>query len=523
MTVTAEQIPLLETRGLTKRFFGTLALDRLDFNVAPGEIHALIGENGAGKSTLIKLLAGVYESDAGSVFMNGVEVFPSTQRLPIAFVHQDLGLVEELSVGENISLVAGFPRRVGLIDWSGVWTRAREIYHLMDVEVVDPRTMVQSLNAAEKAVLGIVRALALNAKIIVLDEPTAALPEPDVQHLLAILKSLRDAGTSIVYVSHRLAELFGLADRVTILRDGKLVRTAHIEAVTPDTLVQDMLGHAVAGLNTDHGHISDAPVVLTIQDLWVGGRGPVNCQIGSGEIVGLVGLRGAGQEEIGRALFGAIRPHKGSIRLHDVELAVGDTISERISRGIALLPGNRAVENVFGGMSVLENLYPNAAIVGKSAFRFVSRQSERNAAQELLTRFDIRPRNETALIDWLSGGNQQKVILARWLAATMQVFILEQPTAGVDVGVKIAIHGMLREAACNGASIIVVSSDFEEVAMLCDRALIVNQGCIAGELGGARLNVDELIAGVSLGAAAEPNVTTNPVESEKSGEQKSYV
>jgi len=495
-------VPLLETRGLTKRFFGTLALDRLDFAVVPGEIHALVGENGAGKSTLIKLLAGIYEPDSGSVLLHGRPVSPATQRLPIAFVHQDLGLVEELSVGENVALVAGFPRRAGLIDWTRVWQRAREIYHLMQVEAVDPRTLVQSLNAAEKAVLGIVRALALNAQVIVLDEPTAALPEPDVLHLLRILKTLRAGGTSIVYVSHRLAELFGLADRITILRDGRLVRTVPTAAVTPDQLVQDMLGHAVTGLYASHHHRSGAAPILTLEDIWIGGRGPLGCQIAGGEIVGLVGLRGAGQEEIGRAIFGAVRPQRGAIRLLGSELPVGDSISERIARGIALLPGDRGIENTFSGMTVLENLYPNAALTGASALRLTSRRRERESGRAALQKFDVRPRNETALIDWLSGGNQQKVMIARWLAANARVLILEQPTAGVDVGVKLAIHGMLRDAAATGLAIVVVSSDFEEIATLCDRALVVSQGCIVGELEGARLTMDELVAGATLGTAA---------------------
>jgi ribose transport system ATP-binding protein len=500
--VTTEQVPLLETRGLTKRFFGTLALNHLDFAVAPGEIHALVGENGAGKSTLIKLLAGIYEPDAGSVLLNGQLVTPATQRLPIAFVHQDLGLVEELSVGENVALVAGFPRRGGLIGWTKVWQHAREIYHLMDVEAVDPRTLVQSLNAAEKAVLGIVRALALKAKVIVLDEPTAALPEPDVLQLLRILKTLRAAGTSIVYVSHRLGELFGLADRITVLRDGRLVRTVATEAVTPDLLVQDMLGHAVVGLRATSHFRSDTAPILTLDGLWIGGRGPVDCQISAGEIVGLIGLHGAGQEDIGRAISGASRLQGGTIRLLGAALPTDDTIGERIARGIALLPGDRAIENTFSGMTVLENLFPNAAIFGTHSLHLTSRRRERDNARATLRKFDVRPRSEAALIDWLSGGNQQKVMIARWLVANARILILEQPTAGVDIGVKMAIHGMLRDAATAGVGVIVVSSDFEEVATLCHRALVVSQGRIVGELEGVHLTVDELVAGASLGAVS---------------------
>ena len=260
--MTDAQNPILSTHGLTKRFFGTLALDDIDFDVVPGEIHALIGENGAEKSTVIKVLAGVHQLDGGTIVFDGATVDPVTQRLPIAFVHQDLGLVEELSIGENVALVAGFPRRHGLIDWVRVWQRAREIYRLMEVDGIDPRTSVRSLDAAGKAVLGIVRALALQARVIVLDEPTAALPEPDVQHLLRILRTLRAGGTSIVYVSHRLGELFDFADRITVLRDGRTVRTVRTEDVTPSELVEDMLGHAVTGLQQAsqvfHTHLTAA-------------------------------------------------------------------------------------------------------------------------------------------------------------------------------------------------------------------------------------------------------------------------
>jgi ribose transport system ATP-binding protein len=499
--MTDAQNPILSTHGLTKRFFGTLALDDIDFDVVPGEIHALIGENGAEKSTVIKVLAGVHQLDGGTIVFDGATVDPVTQRLPIAFVHQDLGLVEELSIGENVALVAGFPRRHGLIDWVRVWQRAREIYRLMEVDGIDPRTSVRSLDAAGKAVLGIVRALALQARVIVLDEPTAALPEPDVQHLLRILRTLRAGGTSIVYVSHRLGELFDFADRITVLRDGRTVRTVRTEDVTPSELVEDMLGHAVTGLQQASHPIDTARPSLSLEGVWIGGRGPVDCHVCAGEIVGLVGLRGAGQEEIGRTVFGATHAKRGRIRLHDVEIPLNESIATRIRRGIALLPGDRTAETILAGMTVLENLFPNAGILGLSAMRLTSRRSECEAARAVLDRFDVRPRAELALIDWLSGGNQQKVALARWLVANMRVLVLEQPTAGVDVGVKVAIHQMLRDAVSGGqVAVVVVSSDFEEVATLCDRALIVNQGVIAGELAGEHLTVDELVAAATLGA-----------------------
>jgi ribose transport system ATP-binding protein len=493
---------VLEVRGLTKRFIGTLALDHVDFALAPGEIHALIGENGAGKSTLIKTLAGLYPPDGGEIRLDGRVVHPHSERLLISFVHQDLGLVDELSVGENVALVAGYPRAAGLINWSEVWRRASEIYHAMGVVPPDPRSRVGTLNAASKAVLGIVRALSREAKVIVLDEPTASLPEPDALHLFEVMRKLRAQGTSAIYVSHRLNELFGLVDRITVLRDGRHVRTAPISEVTPASLVEDMLGRAVDLTHVVHAERSRGAPVLEVTDLQIRTLGPISFGVEAGEIVGLVGLRGAGQETIGRAIFGESRADAGRIRLDGTELSGEDDIPERVAAGIALLAGDRVRESAFSGMSLRENLFPDPALTHTSNWRPLSPAAERQRTQAVLTKFDVRPANSEAMIDWLSGGNQQKVFVARWLGSGARVYILEEPTAGVDIGAKLAIHRMVRDTADAGAAVLVVSSDFEEVAALCDRALIIARGQIIGELRGTALTVDNLVARSSLGAAA---------------------
>jgi ribose transport system ATP-binding protein len=494
--------PIVETRGLTKRFFGTLALDAVDFSLRRGEIHALIGENGAGKSTLIKILAGVYLPDSGTVAMKGQVVHPHAQHLPIAFVHQDIGLVEDLSVGENVAMVAGFPRRFGLIDWEAVWSQAREIYRLMEVDAPDPRRLVQTLNSAERAVLGIVRALSLKAEVIVLDEPTAALPEPDALLLFGILKNLRAHGTSVIYVTHRLGELFNMADRVTVFRDGRVVRTGDIAEATPIGLVQDMLGRRVESTQISHQGPAHTKPLLSVRGLHVEQWGPIDFDIAAGEIVGLVGLRGAGQESVGRAICGALPAGSGSIALGGRQLPNRDTIADRMAQGIALAPGDRTRDSTFAGMNVTENLFPNPDIAGRKPWSLGFTRAEAGATRGLMEKFDIRPRNESALIDWLSGGNQQKVVLARWLTSKAKVLVLEEPTAGVDVGAKLAIHGMLRRAAEQGAAILIVSSDFEEVAALCDRAVIINRGRVGAELHGDALTVDGLLTKASIGAPA---------------------
>jgi ribose transport system ATP-binding protein len=497
--VTVELPAALEICGLTKRFLGTLALDGVDLSISPGEIQALVGENGAGKSTLIKILAGIHLPDGGEIRLKGAIVHPHLHHLPISFVHQDLGLVDDLSVGENLALVTGFPRRYGLIDWRRVWSAARGIYQVMSIEPPDPRMQVGSLSTAGKAILGIVRALSRQTEIMVLDEPTAALPEPDAAHLFDVLRRLRSQGTSIIYVTHRLNELFGLADRVTVLRDGRRVRSAGITALTPAALVHDMLGRDVEIAHAASSTEDTADPMLEVEELRVEGLGPLSFRIGHGEIVGLIGLPGAGQSLIGRAVFGAISPDAGRIRLAGEPLPTGERVCDRVARGIALLASDRGRESAFSGMSVGENLFPNPVLRGRSPWRAVSPARERREAAQAMERFDVRPRDPTALIDWLSGGNQQKVFVGRWLASGSRLFIMEEPTAGVDVGAKFALHQLLRDAARAGAAIMVVSSDFEEVAGLCDRALVLGRGRITGELRGERLTVANLTARSSLG------------------------
>jgi ribose transport system ATP-binding protein len=499
-----EALPAIEIRGLTKRFLSTLALDDVDLTISPGEIHALVGENGAGKSTLIKILAGLYQSDSGEIFVSGRRVHPHSESVPISFVHQDLGLVDELSIGENVALVAGFPKSGGLISWNKVWRQAEQIYGAMALDPPNSRAPVGSLSAAGKAILGIVRALSRDARVVVLDEPTASLPGPDALHLFEVLRRLRASGTSILYVSHRLNELFGLVDRVTVLRDGRRVRSSAIGDMTAESIVRDMLGR---DLELHHqsaaGARAGAPL-LEVENLFTGNQGPLSFVVGRGEVVGLVGLRGAGHEAIGRAIFGAHPQTGGSIRLGPDLVPAGLSVSERIQRGIALLAGDRLGESALSGMSLRENLFPNAGNLGGGPFSPIDGRREAREASKVLDRFDVRPRNWTALIDWLSGGNQQKVFVGRWLVTDARLFIMEEPTAGVDIGAKAVIHRMLRDLAAEGAGVLVVSSDFEEVATLCDRALVIGRGMITADLAGPALTVESLLTRSSM--AAEPAV-----------------
>jgi ribose transport system ATP-binding protein len=385
--------------------------------------------------------------------------------------------------------VAGFPRSGGLISWPKVWRQAREIYEGMAVDPPDPRAPVGSLSAAGKASLGIARALSRDARVVVLDEPTASLPGPDALHLFEVLRRLRASGTSILYVSHRLNELFGLVDRVTVLRDGRLVRSSDIGDASPESIVRDMLGRDLELHHSPDVSARKGPPLLQVDNLSTGDQGPLSFTVDPGEIVGLVGLRGAGHEAIGRTIFGAHPQAGGTVRLDQDLVPAGLPIGERIHRGIALLPGDRLGESALSGMSLRENLFPNVSNVAGGAFTPIDGRQEVREATDSLDRFDVRPRNWAALIDWLSGGNQQKVFVGRWLATGGRLFIMEEPTAGVDIGAKGAIHRMLRAIAAKGSGILVVSSDFEEVATLCDRALVIGRGVITAELAGSALTL----------------------------------
>jgi ribose transport system ATP-binding protein len=482
---------VLRITDLTKRFAGQLALDHVGLELAPGEIRGLIGENGAGKSTLIKILAGIYTPDDGRIEIEGQEVHPHLHNPPIAFVHQDLGLVDEMSVGENIAYTMGFPRRAGLINWRGVWRQAEESYDRMGLTAPASTMLVGRLLPAEKALLGIVRALATDARLAVLDEPTASLPAPDVQYLLDALLNLRRSGTPILYVTHRLQELYGVADSVTILRGGRKVAEGPISDFTVDDLVEQMLGRTLSERAVITIAPGDAAPIVRAEGLAVGGA-EVSFELGHGEILGIVGLRGSGHEVIGRALAGAEKITGGSLTVGGDVISSRATILDRLRDGIALLPADRQRESTLPGMSLVENLFPGGVSISGSPW-WISHSRERERTLAECTTYDVRPLQPALPIDQLSGGNQQKVVVARVLGGHRKLVVLEEPTAGVDVGSKFEIHEFVRKAAATGTGVIVVSSDFEEVSQLCTRVLIVVDGHITGEVSGAEITEERLI------------------------------
>ncbi|HSW05999.1 sugar ABC transporter ATP-binding protein [Aquabacterium sp.] len=496
---------LLEFQAVSKRFGGTQAVDAVSFEVHAGEIVALLGENGAGKSTLIKLLAGIYPADSGEIRFEGR---PEGQwrsaeraRQPVAFIHQDLGLVEWMTVAENVALGMGYPRRFGLIDWRAARAAARRVMARVGCDI-DPERRVFSLSRAEKSLLAIGRALEVQARLLVLDEPSASLPMADVERLFGVLRGLRAQGMGMIYVSHRLDEVLAISDRCAVMRDGKLVATRDTARTSGDELVRLIVGKALDGGVLKARAPVPAQPVLRLDGVASGNAGPLSFEVQRGEVLGLVGLRGAGQEAISRALFGREPLAAGRMTLQGRPLAPRSP-ADAIRAGIAYVAGERLEENLAAAMSVQENLYPNPALHGERGLALDRRRREHDGAMALIRRFDVNPPAPAAQVQQLSGGNQQKVVLARWFALDKPLVVLEEPTAGVDVGAKRQIYGVLRERAEAGTALLVVSTDFEEVATVCTRVLVFRQGRVAAELAGPQITVERLLA-LAAGGAAQP-------------------
>jgi ribose transport system ATP-binding protein len=493
--------PVLTLGGLNKRFGGTQAVSDVGFSVRRGEIVALLGENGAGKSTLIKMLAGVYAADTGEFRFQGVAFDPRQGHPGIAFIHQDLGLIEWMTVAENICLMQNaYPRRFGLIDWRGA--RQRALVALAEVsDTINPDARVQELTRTEKSLVAIARALARNATLLVLDEPTASLPQSDVEMLHAVLGRLRQSGVAMIYVSHRLDEVFAISDRVVVLRDGFLVADEPIGKLDGDGLIRLIIGRDLEEVFAHAEAPADSPVVLRLDEMLTEDVGPVSLQLRRGEILGLVGLRGAGQDAVGHALFGRSPIISGRAVLEDGrELKTAHPL-DSIRQGICMVAGDRNAESVAHGMSIQENLFLNPDLVGRGLTSFQSPATEAAAAREIGKTFDIRPNDPFAPIETLSGGNQQKVVMARWMGVGGKILILEDPTAGVDVGSKADIYALLRKALRDGLSVLLISTDFEEVAALSHRACVFHDGRIVAELTQEGLSVEALLNAASLEVA----------------------
>ena len=499
-------------RGVSKQFGGTQALIDAHIDVGAGEIVALLGENGAGKSTLIKILAGIHALDSGSITYRGREAANASalRHLPIAFIHQDLGLIDWMTVAENISLMLGFPRRFGVIDWGAARRRAAAALDQVGADI-DPEGRVQDLTRTEKSLVAIARALAADAEILVLDEPTASLPADEVARLFTALRRLRGRGVGMIYVSHRLDEVFEIADRMVILRDGRVVCEQPVGDSTPEDCILAIVGREPSQVfRRPARHEGSARLVF--DGLTTDCAGPLDCRMRAGEVVGLVGLRGAGHESIGRALFGLVPVTGGHIVL-DGEAIAASSPREAIALGINLVCADRMTESVVPGLSIRENLFLNPCAAGGNLLSYLVPRAESDAAVQLGERIGLKPNDPSMPIDWLSGGNQQKVVMGRWLHLEGRIYVFEDPTAGVDVGAKAEIYRLFDAALTGGATILIVSTDFEEVAKVCHRALVFDRGQVVAEFSGDDLCVENLLAAASA-SVAQVRLKADPTTSD---------
>jgi len=497
--------PLVRIRGLGKRFGGTLALTGVDLDVHAGSILALLGPNGAGKSTLIKVLADVHRADAGQITVDGHPLGSHAASRGMSFIHQDLGLVEWMTVAENIALSTGYPRRAGLISWKRTRERGTEALRIVAGHL-DPDAPIAQLAPAERSLVAIARALVARAKLIVLDEPTARLPAADCARLFRVLHALRDRGHGILYVSHRLDEVYKVADTFAVLRDGHLVSHGPLAGHSPARLVHDIVGEEL----TDYRPATvpaGGPAVLTLDGVRTVGAGPVALELRAGEILGLVGLSGAGHMDLGRALAGSRPVLDGRILLGGRPYSPR-TVADAVGLGVGFVTGDRQREGCAAELTVRENLLANPCVGGLPALRWINPRRERAEAATLIERFSVRPRDSEAPIATLSGGNQQKVMIGRWLRVGLRLLILEEPTASVDIGAKAAVYRLLDEALAAGLAVLLISTDFEEVAGVCRRALVFVRGAVTAELSGPALTV----AGLTRAASAlpHPGTATNP-------------
>ena len=497
----------LKFEDIRKRFGGTEALKGISFAVRSGEVVALLGENGAGKSTLIKILGGIHRADGGGVSLDGKPYLHEARReagatRPVAFVHQDLGLIEWMTVAENVAIASSYPRRTGRawgpVDWRAADALAAKALGGIGAGI-DPEARVSSLSRTEKSLVAIARVLVTRCDFLVLDEPTASLPADEVETLFAAIRRMQAAGVGLIYVSHRLDEVFRIADRAVVLRDGALAGEQRVQDTSPD----DLIG-LIVGSGTLRSYQKSAPTpgpgAIEVRRLQTGAAGPVDFTVATGEVLGLAGLRGAGQEEVGRALFGAV-PHRGEVVI-DGHAADLSSVRSAFAARIGLVARDRASESVAPTLSVRENLFLNPGASGRALFSVLSRGTEAGRARGVGNSVGLRPNDPSLPIESLSGGNQQKVVVGRWLATGRRLLILEDPTAGVDVGAKAEIYRLIEAGVRSGLAVVVVSTDFEEVATLCHRALVFSRGVIVAEIDGPALTTEALIAAASMSDAA---------------------
>lgn len=496
---------LLEMKGISKSFPGVCALENVDFQIAVGEVHALMGENGAGKSTLIKILTGIYQRQRGEILLQGRPVEPDTplkaQHLGIRTIYQEINLIPSLSIAENIFL-GREPRRLGLIDWPRMYQQASDLLLKMNLQV-DVRDLLKTHSTAVQQMVAIARALSVEAKLVVMDEPTSSLDEGEVNILFDVIRKLKQAGIAVLFITHRIDEVFRICDRVTILKDGKKVGDYPTGSISRIELISKMIGKEASEIVQEMKFRREGKEeVRREEELYEGidlHRGfkvrGVSLQIRKGEIVGIAGLLGAGRTELAKVLFGADQPERGILRLKGRPIRLGSP-RDAIRKNIAFCSEDRRAEGIIPRMTVRDNM-SLAALPRLCSWGVVSRKKQQEMVDAYIRKLRIKVTDGGQRIRNLSGGNQQKVILARWLCLGPELIILDEPTRGIDVGAKMEVEGLIREMTGTGISVLLISSELELLVRNCDRVIVMRDGQVVQELAGSLITEEHIMQAIA--------------------------
>lgn len=470
---------LVEFRHITKRFPGVLALDDINIELKPGEVHVLIGENGAGKSTLMKVLSGAYKQDEGELLIDGKVVEKNSpiisSSLGIGMIYQELNLIPELSIMKNIFL--GNEKKKGIFDDKKyMYQKSKEYLSMLHLDI-DPNTLVKNLGVGTQQMVEIAKAISKNSKVLVLDEPTSSLTDSEIKELFSIIKMLKEKGVGMFYISHRLEELYEVGDRVTIMRDGTKVGTYDLNEIKMDEMIEKIAGRKIENLYP-RNRIKHGDCVLEVKNLTGKGFENISLKVYSGEIAGLSGLVGAGRTELARAIFGIDNYTSGEIFVNGVKINKNST-GEAVKAGIGLLPEDRKIQ----GLALKKNIRENMVITVLSSLGkkgVVNLKKEKEVCQKYVDELEIATPTIEKLAGFLSGGTQQKVVIAKWLMANLKLFIFDEPTRGIDVGAKSEIYRLMDELVAKGAAVLMISSDLPEVLGMSDRIYVMSQGKMTG-------------------------------------------
>ena len=498
--------PVLSLRGISKSFPGVRALNGVQLDLFPGQVTALIGENGAGKSTIVKILTGIYQPDEGSIAIDGRPVqFPTAQAAGdagVTAIHQETVLFDELTVAENIFIGHAPRTRLGLIDWAAMEAEARRLLTSIGADL-DPKVRLRDLGIASKHLVAIARALSIDARVVIMDEPTAALSHKEIHELYELVETLKAQGKAILFISHKFDEIFRIADRWTVFRDGQFIAEGRITDVTEGQLVQMMVGRSVDQIYPKRPARIGNPVLTVSGYCHQTEFEDIGFTLHEGEILGFYGLVGAGRSEVMQALFGITKPSKGACRIGN-DIRVIRSTAQAVEAGIVYVPEDRGKQGAVKGLPIFQNVtLPSLNRTSKGGFLRLS--EEFRLARDYTQRLDLRAASLDQDVGLLSGGNQQKVVIAKWLATRPRVIILDEPTKGIDIGSKAAVHDFMSELAAQGLAVIMVSSEIPEVLGMSDRVIVMREGRIAAEFAGDAMTPENLVraaVGIEEGEAA---------------------